>query len=458
MTRNKLSLQSNEGWYLLIGFVIAIVAAVVVAFASYSEIDQYYNWVDWVTHTQQVLGTLDTARTDSFTSVAALQSYFQTGDRKNLGQLAISVSELQRKVAALRALTLDNASQQRRLDQVDQSARRVAILAHDAAQTASTIRRQDALGTPVFAELGTALYQLSAQFDPMSAAEQELLIDRMAEARMTSRRSALMIGAGGGVIFAWLLLVGGYAGVTTSRLRQTARALTFSQEQSPSLADRKKADARFRSLLETAPDAMVLAGEDGRIVLVNAQTEKLFGYARAELFGNTVDMLVPPRFRDKHPRQRSQYFADPKVRPMGAGLELYGLRKDQSEFPVEISLSPIETDDGRLVSSAIRDITDRKRAEDKVAELNGRFRSLLETAPDAMVLVGEDGRIVLVNAQTEKLFGYARAELLGNTVDMLVPPRFRGKHPQPAQPVLRRPQGASDGRRPGTLRPAQGPK
>ena len=128
--------------------------------------------------------------------------------------------------------------------------------------------------------------------------------------------------------------------------------------------------------------------------------------------------------------QRSQYFADPKVRPMGAGLELYGLRKDQSEFPVEISLSPIETDDGRLVSSAIRDITDRKRAEDKVAELNGRFRSLLETAPDAMVLVGEDGSIVLVNAQTEKLFGYARAELLGNTVEMLVPPRFRGKHPQ----------------------------
>ena len=227
----------------------------------------------------------------------------------------------------------------------------------------------------------------------------------------------MVMGIGGAVIFTWLLLVGGYAGLTTNRLKQTA-------------VDRKKADDQFRSLLETAPDAMALVAEDGRMVLVNAQTEKLFGYARAELLGNTVEMLVPHRFRDQHPHHRGRYFADPKVRPMGAGLELYGLRKDGSEFPVEISLSPIETDNGRLVASAIRDITDRKRAGEKLKELNARFRSLLETAPDAMVLVGEDGRIVLVNAQTEKLFGYARAELLGNTVEMLVPPRFRDKHPR----------------------------
>jgi hypothetical protein len=305
------------------------------------------------------------------------------------------------------------------------------------------------------------------------------------------------------------------------------------------------ADRRFAGLLEAAPDAMVCVERDGRITLVNAQTERLFGYSRDELVGQPVEMLVPDAVRGIHPGLRAGYTASPQPRPMGAGADLAGRRRDGSTFPAEISLSAIDTDDGLLITAAVRDVTERRRLHETAAWLatiiqssydavigktldqvvtswnpaaeklygytademigrtiqpllpggeeseletqmvaavlrgeqigehlahrirkdgtviavsltmspitdaaghiagistiardlaqrhraEARFAGLLEAAPDAMVCVERDGRITLVNAQTERLFGYSRDELVGQPVEMLVPDAVRGIHP-----------------------------
>ncbi len=190
----------------------------------------------------------------------------------------------------------------------------------------------------------------------------------------------------------------------------------------------RASEARFRDLLESAPDAVLITGSDGRIQLVNAQAERLFGYRREELVGQNVEMLVPARYRDRHVGHRAGYVAAARTRPMGLGLELYGERKDGSEFPVAISLSPTKTERGIAVFCDIRDISVQKEVEQHLRASEARFRDLLESAPDAVVITSSDGRILLVNAQVERLFGYRRDELVGQNIEILVPARYRERH------------------------------
>jgi PAS domain S-box-containing protein len=193
--------------------------------------------------------------------------------------------------------------------------------------------------------------------------------------------------------------------------------------------------ALFAAFLEAVPDAIVGVIADGSIVMVNAQTESLFGYSRDEMIGQQLELLVPASASD-HSQLRATYFLDPIPRPMGLGMELAARRHDGGEFPVEISLASIEIEGRVLVIAAVRDITERKRAEAK-------FRSLLEAAPDAIVGVNPDGLIALVNTQAEALFGYERNQLIGKPVELLVPGAASNIHSPNPNPGFRDPRTRS---------------
>lgn len=180
-------------------------------------------------------------------------------------------------------------------------------------------------------------------------------------------------------------------------------------------------EKKFSALLDAAPDATVIVNEKGLIQMINLQVENLFGYTRDELIGKPVEILIPTDLRHKHTGHRADFIKEARIRSMGAGIELKAVRKDNTSFPVEISLSPIKTKEGLLISASVRDITNRKKSEEK-------FRSLLDSAPDATVIVDEKGIIQMINHQTENLFCYTRDELIGRPVEILIPTDLHGKH------------------------------
>jgi PAS domain S-box-containing protein len=174
-------------------------------------------------------------------------------------------------------------------------------------------------------------------------------------------------------------------------------------------------------ILNTAADATIISDGTGRIRVANARAEEMFGYDHGELIGQPVEVLLPEGFRERHRQLRTGFNEAPRARPMISGLDLSGLRKDGSIFPAEIALNPIETEDGLIVTSTIREITG-------VGESEAYFKTILESAPDALVIIDDRGKMAIVNGQAERMFGYERGEMLGRPVEMLLPERLRETH------------------------------
>jgi PAS domain S-box-containing protein len=216
-----------------------------------------------------------------------------------------------------------------------------------------------------------------------------------------------------------------------------ARRSPDHSEASPALSAKAMTEVLLHSdLLEAVPDAIVAVDRDGTILQINSQVQELFGYSRSELIGKKVEMLVPERFRDQHHHHRRGFAESPKIRRMGAGLDLYGRRRNGSEFPVEISLSPVSVEGGTVVLSAIRDISDRKRIEqelrqahaeltqktaEQIGEYRGRLASIIDSSEDAIIGKTLDGSITSWNKGAQRIYGYTPEEVIGRNISLLAP-------------------------------------
>ena len=178
----------------------------------------------------------------------------------------------------------------------------------------------------------------------------------------------------------------------------------------------QKTRAIFQGLFQHAPDAIIVVDKDGRITQANAQAEKIFGYGENELPDRNVEILIPSRFRERHNEHMKEYITKPRIRLMGSELELYGLRKDGTEFPVDIALSPLEIKNGIAVLSIVRDITEHKRMEEALHSSEKKFRSIFENAVEGIFQITQEGKILTVNPSFSRMLGYSSPDDLTSRV------------------------------------------
>jgi PAS domain S-box-containing protein len=402
-----------------IAFGLVLLTLAVVGTASYRSTNQLASSSAWVAHTQTVILGLEGLRDVIDGAESAERGYILRGDRTLLEMVATARPSAARIMKSQGELTADNPAQQRRLLELEPLIEaRISLL-----ENATAIRTRlgrDAATVFIEEHNGPALMKvIHARVETMIDVEDELLKQRGLAEREGAQFTLRVLGVGALAALFFVALAAVYIQRTIARLRQ---ATELAQQRTDELARSESAlraqSAFQKSVFEAAPNVIVMINRLGLIEMVNVQAEAVFGYSREEMVGKPVEMLLPERFRRNHPNLRNSFFEAPTSRPMGAGRDLYGLKKDGSEFPVEIGLNPIETDKGPMVLSAIVDISARKRAQ----RTDALLAALIDATQYAIMTMRADRTVLTWNPGAEKLYGYSAEEMIGRNAAILNQP------------------------------------
>lgn len=381
-------------------FTAGVIILASIGAAAWWSLSRFEDGFGRVDRTRQVLNVLEDILVQALNIQAGSRGYALSGDERFLEPFEEGVQEIYDRVNAVRDLTRHHPQQQASLGELRIEVQRLIRLMQQRNEALRLNQIEAARDTALLYAGREAMERVRAIVEEMRATEELQLLTRSEALRTEAARIR-------GILLLAVALTLLFAGAAGTRIHRDLAARRRADEAL------RRSRAVFETLFEQATDALVVVDKQGLIRRVNRRTEDLFGYARAELLGQPIETLLPERFHDAHRRHRAGYHAAPKFRAMGAGLELFARRKDGEQFAVDIMLSPLETEEGRVVLAAVRDITERRAAALALQRSADEIRDLYNLAPCGYHSLNADAVFVAVNDTELRWLGYTREEVIG---------------------------------------------
>lgn len=383
------------------GILLALLVFVAMVLFSFRQANQTVVSAAWVAHTQEVLFHTEKLSSAATNLETGARAYLLTGLHHFLESFERSKGNIRGEISVLKQLTSDNPSQQSRIDSLQKYITERIVFSDSITRVKKNISSHAAL--EIVATGKEKLYTDHIETFIRQMQDEE---NRLLTLRKIDNSKAIAVQYKVFIYFVFVML-----GLLVF--------IFWKEKLGSERREREKSERMFRDLLESAPDAMVIVNETGLIVLTNQQTESLFGYHKNELIGKPIEILIPEELRLTLIHHREQFVKEPRVRSMGPGMELMAVKKNGGKFPVEISLSPLQTGEGVLVSASVRDITERKNSADRLKKSEEGFRLLISNVKDyAIFMVDVNGLVANWNSGAEYIKGYRAQEIIGQPIEI----------------------------------------